>query len=160
MTGQATAREPEKSIADPPAEVLRRFYAAELAYLAAGGPGKADFAPIAATLDPDVVMHQAAGLPYGGDWTGPSGIEAFFAAMSETWEHLDVREPRFIEDGNTLVVLCELVVRSRARGIELRAPMVQVITVRDGLIVDFRPFYWDTAAVADSCDASRRRPKP
>jgi uncharacterized protein len=155
VTGRATARESEEFTADAPAEVLRRFYAAELAYLAAGGPGKADFEPIAATLDPDVVMHQAAGLPYGGDWTGPGGIEAFFAAMSETWEYLDVREPRFIEDGDTLVVLCELVVRSRARGIELHAPMVQVITVRDGLICDFRPFYWDTAAVAGACTTSQ-----
>ncbi|WP_380163390.1 nuclear transport factor 2 family protein [Jannaschia sp. R86511] len=134
-----------------PSQVLRRFYEAELAYLTAGGPGRASFAGIASLLDPQVVMHQAAGLPYGGDWVGPDGVERFFAAMNDTWEYLEVREPRFLEDGDTLVVLCDLVTRSRARGVDMHAPMVQVIQVRDGLIVDFRPFYWDTAAVAAAC---------
>ncbi|MEV4399831.1 hypothetical protein [Nonomuraea sp. NPDC049607] len=32
--------------------VMERFYAAEAAYVAAGGHGRADYAPVAALLDP------------------------------------------------------------------------------------------------------------
>ncbi|MGR6999076.1 hypothetical protein ACU686_14535 [Yinghuangia aomiensis] len=53
--------------------VLEKFYAAEADYIAAGGLGKAGFDELAACLDPDVVMYQAPGLPYGGTWRGPRG---------------------------------------------------------------------------------------
>ncbi|MGW3769843.1 hypothetical protein [Actinomadura verrucosospora] len=38
---------------------LKDFFAAEAAYVTAGGPGKADFSGMAAHLHPDVVMYQA-----------------------------------------------------------------------------------------------------
>jgi len=137
--------------AEAPIDVLERFYEAEVAYMQAGGPGNASFDGLAATLDPDVVMHQAEGLPYSGDWRGHKGIEQFFGAMAEAYDRFDVRDPRFFPEGDTVVVLCRLIVRARATGTELDAPMAQVIRVRDGRIVDFRPFYWDTAAVKEAC---------
>ena len=42
---------------------LKRFYAAESAYLLAAEP---DFGPVAATLDRECVIYQPASLPYGG----------------------------------------------------------------------------------------------
>ncbi|MGW5354225.1 hypothetical protein ACWERV_27365 [Streptomyces sp. NPDC004031] len=44
---------------------LQDFYAAESAYIAAGGMGEAGFDGLTECLDPDVVMYQAPGLPYG-----------------------------------------------------------------------------------------------
>ncbi|MCY1013923.1 hypothetical protein OV079_52040 [Nannocystis pusilla] len=61
------------------------MYAAESRYLAAGGPGKADFATLAPFFAPDVVLFQAEGLPYGGIWRGHAGLERFFLVMSGTW---------------------------------------------------------------------------
>lgn len=131
---------------------LDRFYEAEMSYLAAGGPaGGASFAGLAATLHPDVVMHQAAGLPYGGDWVGPEGIERFFTAMSETWSSLEVLDPEYLTQGDTVAIVLRMRARSRATGREVDMPMVQVVRIEDGLIRDFRPFYWDTAAVSDAC---------
>src|SRR3954451_6864928 len=72
--------------------VLQKFYAAEAAYIAAGGIGKASFDGLAGCLDPEVVMYQAPGLPYGGTWRGPRGIEEFMAAMSEAWQSLEFLE--------------------------------------------------------------------
>ena len=48
-----------------PRDVIERFYAAEAAYMnAGGGDAGASFAGMAATLDPDVVLHQSPDLPW------------------------------------------------------------------------------------------------
>ncbi|ALO08611.1 Ketosteroid isomerase-related protein [Streptomyces venezuelae] len=133
------------------ATVLTGMYAAEAAYLAAGGPGQASFAPLAPYFAPDVVLHQAAALPYGGTWRGHAGLERFFLAMSRVWESFDMTEQEFLATGATAVVLTRVRARARATGRELTFPILQTITVRDGRIAEVRPFYWDTAAIADAC---------
>lgn len=130
--------------------VLQKFYAAEAAYIAAGGMGKAGFDGIAECLDPEVVMYQAPGLPYGGTWRGPRGIEEFMAAMSEAWRSLEFFEQRFVVDGDAVVVLNRGRLRARATGRVLDTSVMQLIIVKDGLIAEMHPFYWDTAAVADA----------
>jgi len=127
------------------------MYTAEVEYLAAGGPGKATFAPLAPFFAPDVVLHQADALPYGGTWHGHKGMEQFFVAMSKTWESFDMVEQTFLNDKNPLVVLTQVHARARATGQELDFPILQTITISDGRISDVRPFYWDTAAIATAC---------
>jgi ketosteroid isomerase-like protein len=134
-------------------DALERFYAAEADYLAAGGPGKADFSGMAAHLAPDVVMYQAESLPYGGTWRGHDGMERFMAAMSEAWTGLTFLERRYAVDGETVAVHNRGVLTSRATGRELETSVLQWITVRDGLVHEFRPFYLDTAAVLDALGA-------
>ncbi|WP_244305588.1 nuclear transport factor 2 family protein [Kitasatospora cheerisanensis] len=130
--------------------VLQKFYAAEAAYIAAGGLGKASFDGLAACLAPEVVMYQAPGLPYGGTWRGPRGIEEFMAAMSEAWQSLDFLEQRFVLDGDVVVVMNRGRLRARATGRVLDTSVMQLITVKDGLITEIHPFYWDTIAVAEA----------
>ncbi|MCX5214377.1 nuclear transport factor 2 family protein [Kitasatospora sp. NBC_00240] len=130
--------------------VLQRFYAAEAAYIAAGGRGHARFDELARCLDPEVVMHQAPGLPYGGTWRGPDGIEEFMAAMSAAWESLEFLEQRFVVGADAVVVLNRGRLRARATGRVLETSVMQLITVRDGLITEMHPFYWDTLAVAEA----------
>lgn len=128
--------------------VLEGMYAAEARYLAAGGPGKASFEPLAPYFSPDVVLHQAEGLPYGGTWRGHEGMERFFIAMSQTWESFDMVEQTFLATEDPVVVLTQVHARARATGRELTFPILQTITVKDGRITEVRPFYWDTAAIA------------
>ncbi|MGW5867049.1 nuclear transport factor 2 family protein [Streptomyces sp. NPDC055239] len=133
------------------ATVLTGMYEAESRYLAAGGPGRASFdllAPyFAPYFAPDVVLHQAAALPYGGSWRGHDGMTRFFLAMSETWETFEIGEQRFLATGETAVVHSQIRARARATGRELAFPILQTITVRGGRIAQVRPFYWDTAAI-------------
>nr|BFD87128.1 nuclear transport factor 2 family protein [Streptomyces sp. Xyl84] len=130
--------------------VLKEFYAAEAAYIAVGGMGKASFDGLAGFLDPEVVMYQAPGLPYGGTWRGPRGIEEFMAAMSEAWQSLEFLEQRFVVDGDAVVVLNRGRLQARATGRILDTSVMQLITVKDGLITEIHPFYWDTIAVAEA----------
>ncbi len=127
------------------------MYRAEEEYLAAGGPGAASFASMAPFFSPDVVLWQAAALPYGGIWRGHGGLERFFLAMSATWERFEMVEQSFLSDTDPLVVLTHVHARSRATGRELDFPILQTITVTGGRITEIRPFYWDTAAIAAAC---------
>ncbi|MFD0362342.1 nuclear transport factor 2 family protein [Nocardia sp. GCM10030253] len=122
---------------------LRRFFAAEAAYITEGG----DFTAMAACLAPSVVMYQASHLPYGGEWHGQDGIRRFMDAMSETWLSLEFLEQRFVVDGDAVVIYNVGRMRARATGRVLDTSVMQLITFRDGLICEIRPFYLDTAAV-------------
>ncbi|MFE0026688.1 nuclear transport factor 2 family protein [Amycolatopsis sp. NPDC059021] len=134
--------------------VLKGMYAAEAEYLAAGGPGKASFAPLAPFFARHVVLRQADSLPYGGDWRGHAGMERFFVAMSEAWESFDMVEQTFLSRRNPLVVLTRVRATARATGRELEFPILQTITVEHGRIIEVLPFYWDTAAIAAACTES------
>ncbi|MGW7274095.1 nuclear transport factor 2 family protein [Streptomyces sp. NPDC054864] len=127
--------------------VLTGMYEAESRYLAAGGPGSASFDLLAPYFAPDVVMHQAQALPYGGTWRGHDGMARFLLAMAEAWESFEIGEQEFLATGETAVVHTQVRARARATGRELAFPVLQTITVRAGRITEVRPFYWDTAAI-------------
>ena len=130
-----------------PLDVLARFYAAEAIYMNAGGnDASVSFADIAATLDSNVVLHQSPDLPWGGEFHGHAGYEAWARQMSRAFDRLDVKDARFFIDGDTVVTTCRLVTRSRASGETLDMPMTQVVRVVEGRIVEFRPFYWNVPA--------------
>ncbi|MGH4031788.1 nuclear transport factor 2 family protein [Actinomycetota bacterium Odt1-20B] len=131
--------------------VLTGMYAAEAEYLAAGGPGLASFDLLAPYFAPDVVLHQAEALPYGGTWRGHAGMERFFLAMGETWERFDMVAQQFLATGATAVVRTQIQARSRATGRELGFPILQTLHIRDDRISEVHPFYWDTAAIAAAC---------
>jgi uncharacterized protein len=127
------------------------MYAAEREYLAAGGPGTASFDTLAPFFAPDVVLHQAETLPYGGTWRGHDGMERFFVAMSQTWADFEMVEQEFLSTSRTAVVLTQVHARARATGRGLDFPILQTIRVVDRRIIEVRPFYWDTAAIVAAC---------
>ncbi|MEU5607467.1 nuclear transport factor 2 family protein [Streptomyces sparsogenes] len=133
--------------------ILTGMYAAEAEYLAAGGPGEAPFDTLAPFFAPDVVLHQAEALPYGGTWRGHAGMERFFMEMSRTWEEFDMVEQEFLATGETAVIRTQVRARARATGRELTFPILQTISFKDGRIAEVHPFYWDTAAIATACAA-------
>ncbi len=49
------------------------------------------------------------------------------------------------------MVLTQVHGRSRVTGRALDFPILQTITLEDGRITEVRPFYWDTAAIANAC---------
>lgn len=124
--------------------VLRRFYQAEAAYMKAGGAAHGvSFDAIAATLDPNVVLHQSPDLPWGGEFRGHDGYAEWARQMSDAFDQLAVRDEQLFASGDTVVSVCRLVTRSRANGRVIDAPMAQVVKMGDGRITEFRPFYWN-----------------
>ncbi|MGP4024154.1 nuclear transport factor 2 family protein [Actinomadura sp. 3N407] len=162
----STAHESGVAPADRPDNawsVMQRFYKAEAAYVAAGGYGKAGYDRVAAYLDPEVVLHQAPGLPFTGTgaWRGRDGMERFLAIFSELWESMEFLDQEHWGDDDTVVVRNRVRFRARATGREIETWILQVVTVRDGRMLECRPFYWDPAGVAEaSAPASQDRPNP
>lgn len=127
-----------------PATVLKRFYTAEREYMQAGGREMgASFDGMAATLAADVVLHHSLDLPWGGDWHGRDGFEGWSTKMSELNESVEVQDPRFFTDGDTVVASLTLVTVARETGTRIEAPMIQQVTVSGDQITDFRAFYWN-----------------
>ncbi len=89
-----------------------------------------------------VVLHQTPDLPWGGEFIGVERYADWAAQMSSVFEVVDVQDAEFVETAEKVIVLCTLVTKARLSGEVMRRPMVQVVTVKEGKIIDFRPFYW------------------
>ena len=133
--------------------VVKRFLDVEAEYMAAGGPdGGAEFDPFLPLLAEAAVMRQSKHLPYGGDWVGHDGFRAFFAQLSRTWSSVELRDLEFFEPvagGDRVVVSMRQIATSRATGRVMDEPMVELIEVKDGLIHNFWPVYYDVTEVND-----------
>lgn len=140
-----------------PKKVLSAFYEAERQYMQAGGSkGGASFDAMAATLAPDVVLHQSPDLPFGGEYVGHQRYQVWADAMSAIFDRVDAQNPEFFENSETVVIVCTLATRIRTSGEEIKLPMVQIVTVKRGKITEFRPFYWNVPAYTAAAQGSTK----
>ena len=128
----------------PALETLKRFYEAESAYLASGG---GDFSGVAGTLDPDCVIFQPTSLPYGGEWRGHSGFEAWMRAFAEQWSSLEVKDSKLYPNGDVIVSKSHVYAIAKITGRKADWPLLQFFRVQKGKIVELQPFHWDTASM-------------
>lgn len=90
-----------------------------------------------------MILHQSPDLPWGGDYVGHEGFRQWSVKMSDAFDYLSVRDALFFGSGDTIMISCRLVTRSRRHGNVLDYPMTQIVEVKDGKITNFRPFYWN-----------------
>ena len=128
----------------PALAILTRFYDAESKYLAAGG---GDFSGVAATLDPECVIYQPESLPYGGAWRGHSGFEAWMQAFAQQWSSLEVTDAELYPHGDVIVSRSHVCAIAKGSDLRLDWPLLQFFRLRNSVILELRPFYWDTAAL-------------
>ena len=133
-----------------PRQVLERFFEAERLYMQEGG----SFEEFQAILADDVILHQSPDLPWGGEFVGPRRYEEWARAMSAVFDRVDMRDPKFFEQNDTVVIVGTLVTRLRATGETMELPMAQTVTVKAGKITEFRPFYWNVPAYIDAARKS------
>lgn len=99
-------------------------------------------------LDPGIVIHEPAGLPYGGEFRGHAGFRELTARMHDYWETMSGSpDMEMFVDGDTLFVAGALQGRVRASGQELRMPILERHRIRNGRIVESWPFYYCTHTV-------------
>ncbi|HLM72342.1 MAG TPA: nuclear transport factor 2 family protein [Polyangiaceae bacterium] len=108
---------------------------------------KGDLNGILPFLDPNVVIHEAASLPYGGEYHGIEGFSRLAAAVYSTWKSFEVDMTELLDAGPTVVALIQLRVTMKESGQVVEMPLAEVWRLRDGKVVDLRPFYWDTAVL-------------
>lgn len=107
------------------------------------------FERILAMLDDQVVFRPPPSLPHGGDHVGHDGFVHMGQVFADAWEMVEAPSFDYIDAGGDRVVLTiAFVLRARATGAEVPVEMVEVVTVRDGKIVELVPYYRDTVPLA------------
>jgi ketosteroid isomerase-like protein len=111
-----------------------------------------DMASVLATYDPEIVIHDAASLPYGGTHQGLEGAKKHIEVAAQTWNHLQPIHERkmdavFLDAGEHVVVLWRLKGLEASSGRKLDLPTVSIYRMRDNKIVESQMFYSDTAAI-------------
>jgi ketosteroid isomerase-like protein len=132
----SSARNPVEAV-----ETVRRFTAA----LAAG-----DVKTCLELLQPDNVFDEAAGLPFGGDYSGPEGFIRLLKDVGRLFE-VKLSEPQVSDAGDRVLVRLTGTFTARATGRTLETPVVDLYTVRDGKVAHVDVFYKDTRAMAELC---------
>jgi ketosteroid isomerase-like protein len=123
-------------------EVVERF---EHAFV------RGDMAEVLSLLSTDIVVHEAASLPYPGDHHGHDGFLKLAAAFNGVWEIKSELDLTFLDAGDArVVVLVQFDVEARATGTPLTLRLAEVYTVRDGKIADLDIYYRDTAAIVEA----------
>jgi hypothetical protein len=122
-------------------DVVRRF---EDAFV------RGDLDEVLSLLTEDVVVHEAASLPYAGEHRGHDGFLRLADAFNRVWEMTSELDLTFLDTGtDRVVVLVAYDVVARATGRPFRLDHVEIYTVRDGRIADLDIYYKDTAAMVD-----------
>jgi ketosteroid isomerase-like protein len=123
-------------------EVIRRLFQAV---------EERDIQPMLEIYSPEVVVREAASLPYGGEYRGHRGILEHGLGYVETWDHLQEDEDRRLDaefvDASDRVFVCW---RQRAHGRDgtrLDLPVVSIYELRDRQVVRAIMHHLDTAAL-------------
>lgn len=104
-----------------------------------------DIATVKGLLDPDVVMHEAPSLPYGGVHRG---IDAVVQVVGQVMAVLDISKvavERIVADGDWVVVLADAPIVEKPDPASHRMPLAECWRLSNGKVVELRAFYWDTA---------------
>lgn len=129
-------------MSDANREMVLRLYAAVEAR---------DIEPMYDIYAPEVVIHEAPSLPYGGEFRGHDGVRAHGLSYLATWDpHQTPQDrrldPRVSADGDRVFVAW----RQRAHGSDgqrLDLPAVSEYLLRSGRVVESRMLHFDTAAI-------------
>jgi ketosteroid isomerase-like protein len=128
----------EAAVPDTPTAVMERFVSA---FESGDLPGAC------ALLHPEAVIREADGLPYSGEYTGPDGFAALVGAMAGSFEFKLLDTEYLPVDDERIVMRMVARFTSRATGNSVEFPVVEIYTVRDGLIRDVDVYYKNPAGV-------------
>ena len=117
--------------------IVRRSYAAF---------ARDDMDGVVGDMHPDIVWHQAQGLPHGGVYHGLAEVRRnVFDPLDRDWWSEFTAEPEdFLDAGDEVVVLGRYRGVAKETGKKLDVPFVHVWTLEDGRALRFRQFL-DTA---------------
>jgi uncharacterized protein len=111
-------------------------------------------------LHDDFVVHEAGGVPYSGEYRGPQGFFELFAKMNEDLElapdpavqyllaDLLADDTADLPIDDTVAIRYRLKFTARASGRSVEMSLVEIYTVRAGLITELDVYYKDPSAVA------------
>jgi uncharacterized protein len=106
---------------------------------------KGDFEGFLANIGDDTEFHEAASLPYAGTYRGRTEIARGAKLMFGSWEDFTFNIMQYLSGGDLVVVHLMISGIGRKTGKSFSMPIMEMWRIRDGRVIELRPFYWDTA---------------
>ncbi len=110
--------------------------------------GVGDMATLVSLFSPSCVVREAPGLPFGGDYVGHEGLSTLFSTLGDAFDIVPTLLDVYEVSDSLVISNTSMRMTSRQTGESVDMPVLEMFTVRDGLIVEAVPFYWDTEKVA------------
>jgi len=101
---------------------------------------------IAALFDPNFIMYEDGGMPYGGVFHGPSGFRKVQTTVYETWRDHTIDPVTILEepDGDRICLVIRFTGKPGKTDEVVETYVNEIWTVRDGKAVEARVWYWDS----------------
>ena len=111
----------------------------------------ADAEPLRELCHPDLVVEEAASLPYAGTYKGFEGLCEVAQRMYASWAECKVTTESVIGDpaGDEFVLLQRMSGLTPRTRRPFEMPILELYSFRDGLLIGIRPYYWDTKTLLD-----------
>jgi ketosteroid isomerase-like protein len=128
---------PGLSAEDQTRSVVQQFYDYSL---------RADIEGVAKILHPDIVNYEAASLPYGGTHTGRAEVLQLLARLYSMIDLDTVAVGDILANSERAAAFLEVPFGDSASSETVS--VIETFVIRDGLIAEIKPYYFDTAALA------------
>jgi uncharacterized protein len=110
-----------------------------------------------ALMHPEVVIHEPESMPYGGTYHGREGAAAIGRKLAEMFEPTGDMQVEYFDGGDDLVIVhVHQPGRSVKTGQQCDTNLIELHTVREGMIAEIRIFNWDTAGMLRACGEEAR----
>jgi hypothetical protein len=109
---------------------------------------------VAAIYHPNIVIHEAPGLPYGGEYRGHEGALRHGQGFRAAWDRFQPAnarglEPRFTAQDEYVAVQWRHKAENRETGERIDLPAAGIYRFVDAMVVDSRMFHFDIAALLE-----------
>lgn len=110
--------------------------------------GAGEWERCAAHLSDDLVIHEAASLPYAGEFRGRHALRDLHAQVMAHWADPRIDFHAMTAGDGHVVSLVTFHLTSKVTGKHTAMPLAEVFRLADGKVTEIRPFYFDSAVVA------------
>jgi len=94
----------------------------------------------------DCITHEAATLPYGGEWRGPQGFLDLMDAIAAAWKNFKVDQRVVLTNDKDLVAFRAQISGDGPAG-HFDMPVLELWTFRDGKASEVMVCYFDTGVL-------------
>ncbi len=126
------------------AAVMKRFYDAIFSN---------DWASVESLVSKNLIVHEADGLPYCGEYHGLDGLKAVFARVVSYWDDLSLEVKAITSGGGLVVGVLQFSGTAKASGRKISMPIAEISEFENGLIASIKPVYWDTKTISEAIAA-------
>lgn len=99
-------------------------------------------------LHDDFVVYETGGVPYSGEYHGPDGFFELLGKMNDAMELSPGKTVQYLLGEDSVAIRGRLKFTARTSGKSAEMSLVEIYTVRDGLIAELDVYYKDPSAVA------------